>query len=89
MKYTVIWKPAAEADLARLWTDSPDKHAITDASNRIDALLKKNPRALGESRFGNDRILVIAPLAVIFEVLEDDRLVRVLNVARWGGLPES
>jgi plasmid stabilization system protein ParE len=89
MKYTVIWKPAAEADLARLWTDSPDKRAITDASDRIDALLKKNPGALGESRSGNDRILVIAPLALIFEVLEDDKLVRVLNVARWGGLPQN
>ena len=37
MKYTVVWKPAAEAELAVLWMAASDKHSIVEAGNEIDA----------------------------------------------------
>ena len=43
MSYTVVWKPAAEQELARLWTDADDRSAVTAADDEIDRLLKSAP----------------------------------------------
>jgi hypothetical protein len=82
MIWTVAYKPSAEQELARLWNDAPDRAAVTDAANQIDALLKVDPLTQGESRSGTTRILFVPPLAVLFEVSEDDRYVDVLQVWR-------
>lgn len=89
MSYTVIWKPAAEDELARLWTDGPDRADVAAAADRIDDLRRRNPEAEGESRSGALRILVLPPLAVHFKILADDRQVHVLDVWRWGPAPAS
>jgi hypothetical protein len=52
MSYTVAWKPSAEQDLASLWTSASDRQAVTDAANRIDALLRVDPNTQGESGQG-------------------------------------
>ena len=83
MKYTVAWKPSAEKELARLWLAAPDRTAVSAAANRIDALLGSNPGAQGESRSGATRILFMSPLAVFYEVSEQDRFVDVLKVWRF------
>jgi plasmid stabilization system protein ParE len=82
MNYTVGWKPSAEQELARLWTDAADRDAVAAAANRIDAVLGKSPHSQGESRQGRLRILFEGPLAVLFEVTEEDRFVDVLKVWR-------
>jgi len=82
VSYTVVWKPSAQRKLAQLWTTGPDRQAITDAANRIDALLKRDPLALGESRSGGVRVYFEPPLIVEFRVSEPDRLVEVLRVGR-------
>ena len=82
MKYTVLWKPSAEAALATLWAAAPDRSAVSAAANRIDAILQIDPETRGESRSGSIRILVVPPLAVTFEVQEPDRVVWVLGVRR-------
>jgi hypothetical protein len=68
MKYTVLWKPTAEADLASLWADALDRSDVASAANQIDVLLQTDPETRGESRSGSDRILVVPPLAVTLEV---------------------
>jgi hypothetical protein len=77
---TVVWDPDAENELADLWVHSPVQRAITDAANRIDALLRVDPHLQGTNLSGSRRILFEPPLAVIFEVSIPDRLVRVLAV---------
>jgi plasmid stabilization system protein ParE len=82
MSFTVVWKPAAESMLARIWNAARDRNAITRAANQIDAVLKRNPLAVGEARSGSKRVYFVAPLAVHYEALEMDRIVRVLKVWR-------
>jgi hypothetical protein len=80
MKYTVIWKRAAEKLLAQIWLDTNDRTAVTQASHQIDQLLKLDPEDKGESRPNNRRILMVHPLAVIYKVEPLDRKVFVLKV---------
>jgi hypothetical protein len=82
VKFTVVWVPDAEADLAAIWTAAPDRSAVAKASNDIDILLVRDPESRGKLSFDTVRILTIAPLAVEFEVLEEDRQVFVLSVWR-------
>ncbi len=80
MRYTVTWKPSVKQRLAEIWVTAPDRNAVTAAADSIDGLLRENPLDLGESRSGNARILVLSPLAVVYEVLPEDRLVQVLSI---------
>ncbi len=80
MTFTVLWKPNAASLLAEIWLDAPDKRAVTAAADTIDLLLKNNPLDQGESRGDNLRILIVEPLAVLYDVQEDDRTVTVLSV---------
>lgn len=74
MTYTVSWTPRAQNDLATLWMNAPDRAAVTTASNTIDAVLRRDPYADSESRTGPTRIMIVPPLAVAFDVSEQDRL---------------
>jgi hypothetical protein len=83
MKYTVLWIPDAERELAELSVDSGDRGAIADAANEVDRRLRADPSHAGESRSHGRRILLVPPRGVTYEILEDDRLVRVLDVWRF------
>jgi plasmid stabilization system protein ParE len=80
MKYTVIWRPSAEADLADLWIEATDRAAVTQAAAEINRMLTADPLNAGESRSGSDRIVFIPPLMALVEVRELDRLVVVMHV---------
>jgi hypothetical protein len=80
MKWTVVWRPPTEDNLADLWVDASDRNAISQAADTIDQILRSDPYAFGESRSGNTRILIIEPLAVVYDVLPDDCLVMVTSV---------
>jgi plasmid stabilization system protein ParE len=80
MKYTVLWTPTAEQDLAAIWMDAQDRNAVTSAASSIDALLGEQADTQGESRYGKVRIMFAPPLGVEFEALEEDRTVYVLAV---------
>jgi hypothetical protein len=77
--WTVAWKPSAQQDLAALWLAAADRAAVTSAANRIDSMLAANPENYGIQRFDTVRALVVPPLAVEFEVIDQDRLVWVLS----------
>ncbi len=80
MKFTVLWSPDAENDLATLWLNADNRAEISAAADAIDAILRDDAHFLGEYRSGRVRILYSPPLAIHFEVLEDDCIARVLTV---------
>ncbi len=82
MKYTVTWTRAALEELARIWNLAADRGAVAAASNEIDRLLAASPGSVGESRGGHARVMFARPLGVDYEVLDEDRTVRVLTVWR-------
>lgn len=82
MKFTVNREPAAERRLAGIWVNATDQSSVTDAANRIDAELARNPVSAGESRTNRVRLLIEPPLAVYFTVHSAVREVTVWSVWR-------
>ncbi len=80
MKFTVVWIPTAKNELATLWINAKNRNRIRLAADKIDSLLKWDPDSLGESRREGVRILLVPPLAVEFEVHEEDCIVNVIAV---------
>ena len=80
MKYTVVWQPEVEDELARLWLDEATRQTVGLAADRIDNLLPTQPNEVGESRANGRRILLVPPLATVYRVLDADSQVRVLRV---------
>ena len=62
-------------------TCSVNRGTEPTAPNAIDHALAHDPQGKGEE-FYDDRLLVATPLAVTFTVMENDRLVQVLQVWR-------
>ncbi len=84
MRYTVLWLPGAESELARPWLEEPVRVPIELAANEIDHCLKVDPESAGESREGNRRILFVTPLVVTFKVDQQNRIVQVREVWLYG-----
>ena len=82
MSFTVLWRPLAEQQLARLWTNAADRKDVAWAADSIDSWLRFDPASKGESRSGRTRIFFEPPLVVLFQVNEADRTVYVTAVAR-------
>ena len=80
MRWTVVWMPKAEADLAELWIESEDREALTFAIDLIDELLSQDPLKQGDSREGQERWLIMRPVTIQYTVSPDDRLVTVLTI---------
>jgi hypothetical protein len=80
MRFTVVWSPAAEADLVEIWIRADDRSAVTLAVKQLDNALANDPHDQGESRQEGIRVTFAKPLGLNFEVSLDDRLVRVLAV---------
>lgn len=80
MKWTVVWKPAAQHDLTAIWLKALNRQAVTRTSAELDRLLQRDPLNLGESREGNERVVFVLPLAIRYQVSEADRLVAVQEV---------
>jgi mRNA-degrading endonuclease RelE of RelBE toxin-antitoxin system len=81
-RYTVVWAPDAEDELADLWIEARDRNALTRATNLVD--LERSHDA-GTKRVGvaeGLRALLAPPLRVLFSVDEDDRVVTVAQVKR-------
>jgi hypothetical protein len=89
MKWTVVWQSSADNRLADLWNNGPDRTAITQAANRIEQLLKRDPIHVGEGREDDVRILIEQPIAVYYTVSELDFMVPFLDVWRWTDAPSN
>jgi len=76
MSYTVTWTPSAERDLTAVWLGAPDQKAVTLTAHQIEQRLKRDPLGIGESRESSiNRVAFLSPLAVAYDVIEDDKVV--------------
>jgi len=66
VSFRVDWRPAAERHLAQLWVDAPDRQAVTDAADWLEAEMTRDPMNLGESRDGQRRMAFRGPLGISF-----------------------
>jgi hypothetical protein len=78
MKYTVLLTPKAEAELTELWVSTANQAELGASADFIDRLLKRDPETAGVVVFDTVRRLHLPPLAVEYEVIEEDRMVWVL-----------
>lgn len=83
--YTVIWSHlAVETNLAQHVLLAMERGypvaQINRAMHEIDRLLNRNPKEEGESRSGFQRVLIVNPLSVMYEVYEDERIVYISEV---------
>lgn len=80
MNYRVVWprKPLDELAAARL--AAADRDAVT-ASYQVDQNLATDPYGMGLP-FGSPQMRTVSepPLAVDYEIIEDDKKVRILRV---------
>jgi plasmid stabilization system protein ParE len=79
MRYTVVWLPSAEEELANIWNGAVDRQAVSQAADEIEVLLRTSSQARGGNGEGT-HAFTIFPLTVILEVSPDDRKVTILEV---------
>src|SRR5262245_54649285 len=72
MKYTVLWQRKAEQSLADIWLRSLDREVVTHAAEAIDKELSEHPFEVGESRSGNERIIICDCLGAAYSISRDD-----------------
>jgi len=82
MKYTVVWTTTAENELAQIWLDASDRQQVSDAANRLERELKRDPIRSSTIRSDYFREMYLQPLVVRFNISEDDRRVTVVSITR-------
>lgn len=81
MNYRVEWPDDPLDELANVWTVAPDRNAVTAAAHQIEQDLARAPYARG-FLIGSPqtRTTVEYPLGIDYEIIEDDKKVRILRV---------
>jgi len=82
MKYTVVWTTTAENELGELWLQSADRQSVSDAANRLEVELKRDPTGSSIVLSEKYREIYLKPLLMVFSVSEADRKVTVASVGR-------
>ncbi|MCG8586821.1 MAG: hypothetical protein MI757_19125 [Pirellulales bacterium] len=80
MSFRVVWRPIAEESLAAIWLTARDRFAIESAADYLNEDLSVRPTEKGESRVGSVRIVFHGTLGMLFEVIEGDNEVVVLDI---------
>ncbi len=81
MNYAVTWTPGAEQELAAVWLAAADRGAVAASSHRLDQDLANDPYARGVPRNSSvNRTATDLPLGIDYEIIEDDKKVRILRV---------
>lgn len=78
-RYTVVWHPLAEKELAELWLEAPSRAALGIAADQIDQELSTEADLKGLVVSARSREISVAPLHVLFRVKTEDRLVEVFS----------
>jgi hypothetical protein len=75
--------PAVHERLLYDWAESRiSEGEIKAARDEIDTVLRGQPLSVGKPALLDARMLVVLPLAVVYDVRPDDRIVEVLLVRR-------
>jgi hypothetical protein len=83
MHSTVVWHPAARELLAEIWLQARDRAEVSRAANSLDRSLKNNPAENGQHEYDRVYRILYAPLEVFYEVLPEDRIVKVAYIRRF------
>jgi ParE-like toxin of type II ParDE toxin-antitoxin system len=83
MRYDIVWDVDAYKKLEKIWSETTPIGPAVDAFDEIERLLSKLPEQEGESRARGRRILIVAPLGVIYRVHERTKEVHVLDVWKF------
>lgn len=89
MKFRVRWSRQALEAVAAAWAnaDPAFRQAITRATHQVDQALQQDPRGAGESRPGGRRVLLVAPIGVIYRIEADGQTVSVLRMWSFRAKP--
>jgi hypothetical protein len=88
MNYRVDWTASAHDRLEKIWMAAEDNRAVLNAANRIDYLLADNPYRDDAISLGDEPTFIVEPLAVDFEVVENECRVIILDVWMIGHLDQ-
>jgi hypothetical protein len=81
MNYSVHRTDDALDELAAVWMAASDRNAVTTASHRLELDLAREPFTRGVRRNSSvNRTATDLPLGVDYEIIEDDKKVRVICV---------
>lgn len=80
-RFTVVWWPKAQDDLAALWLRAARRQLITADADELEQHLRESPTECGEESDGGIYRVDLRAIRVYFRVSELDRLVEVLGVA--------
>ena len=80
MNYDVVWDVQAFRKLEQIWDQADDLGPAVDAFDEIERRLADDPEHQGESRPRGRRVLIIAPLGVLFRAQPRLKEVYVLDV---------
>lgn len=81
--YTVVWHSAACELLAEIWLQARDRAEVSRAANAIDRSLKNSPAEQGRHEYDRVYRILYAPLEVFYEVIPEDRMVKVAFIRRF------
>jgi hypothetical protein len=82
MKWTVVYQPSANSDLAEIWIESDNRQAVSDAADAVEIELTRRLMEVGESRESNMRLIIQSPLLMFYDVIPDDLRVTVWHVRK-------
>ena len=90
MRFTVTWDDEAAAELTEHWLESSsdERSHLSRCINHIDAALRENAHQKGAVLRGNEPLRFYSapvipgrpPIGVVYQVILDDRLVKVLEL---------
>jgi hypothetical protein len=81
MNYVVHWTEEALDELAAAWTATSDRNAVTAASYRLESDLAREAYKRGIPRNSTvNRTATDLPLGIDYEIIEDDRKIRIVRV---------
>lgn len=78
MIFSVVWSAGAERDFAAVLSIADDPAVVREAAARVDFLLRRMARDLGESRAPGFRVWYEDVLGVFYHIDEDAMRVEVL-----------
>ena len=80
MSYDIVWDVAAYRKLEKIWSEATPNGPAVDSFDEIERRLSESPEQEGESRPHGRRILIIAPLGIVFRQQQRLREVHILDV---------
>jgi len=93
-RYTVIWDKDVEEPFVNAWVagDSQLRATLTEIANWVDRALAEGPDTKGQPRSEQTVRVIVVPLSsssarvsVAYQILPDDRVVRVVRLVFQGG----